>query len=141
VTDGPPGSRTLLIGEKTPAAPPPTPGVDLEVARRIWGDHHESFLKFLRLFAVKYEATAREVNDRLAEGDLASAGRICHRLAGSAGTVALPEVARLAKGVERLCAERRDPGPLATELEGALRAALAAIELIAPAPDGAQGSE
>jgi HPt (histidine-containing phosphotransfer) domain-containing protein len=141
VTVGPPESETLLIGGIAPAAPPPTPGVDLEVARRIWGDNHDSFLKFLRLFAVKYEGTAREVNDRLAEGNLASAGRICHKLAGSAGTMALTDVARLSRSVERLCAESRDPGPLAAELEGALRAALAAIELIAPAPAGAQGSE
>jgi HPt (histidine-containing phosphotransfer) domain-containing protein len=115
-------------------------GLDLETARRVWGDNEEGFRHFLRKFTATYGGVVRELSGSIARGDLESASRIGHKLAGSAGTMALPDVARLARQIERTCAEGREPDTLVEDLGEALETALASIarflaESAGPGPD------
>jgi PAS domain S-box-containing protein len=112
--------------------------IDLQRGIDIWGDV-DTYQLYLRKFAASFASCASEMKTRTADGDLAGAAGMAHKLAGAAANVALHTVAQLAMEAERQLAGHgsagdADYGLICNQLEEALLAALGDIAQLAPLP-------
>jgi len=110
-----------------------TPGLDVAVGLEAWGSK-DVYGKFLGKFAEQYEQTGSDILAHLLAGEPAPARTLAHKLRGSAGTLALTDVHRLAGELEALlsgadvsAASASDCKVKAAELDAALRIARRAI--------------
>jgi CheY-like chemotaxis protein len=85
------------------------------------------YRRLLGRFVELHGAAAQELSELLARGDRAAAAALAHQLKGAAGTLALPEVARIAAAMEQSLKTRSEPLPDLDALRHALDAAAAAI--------------
>jgi len=145
-----------LIGARGPCpaslrrgegAPERLPGLDIRLGLQRWGEA-AVYHQFLRKFAGTYADSTQTLAACLARGDPDEARALVHQLKGSAGNLALTELAAVAGEIERTLATGQDPQPALDRLSAVLDSALAAIahfavadEPTAPLPlrvDGAQ---
>jgi len=106
-----------------------TPGLDVAVGLEAWGSK-EVYGKFLGKFAEQYEKTGSEILAHIQAEELTQAKTLAHKLRGSAGTLALSDVHRLAGELEALLsgqAAASDCKVKAAELDAALHLARRAI--------------
>ena len=125
-------------------APPPTaaplpapakaPIIDTDRALEVWQDA-ELYHKVLRKFAAEYADCVDRLSVFQAKGDSAAIAALLHKLKGTAGSLALLELAQLAATMEHCTAAGHDLGPAIERLHAAFSATLTAIaELAQPAP-------
>ncbi|WP_050478302.1 response regulator [Herbaspirillum rhizosphaerae] len=110
-----------------------TPGLDVAVGLEAWGSK-DVYGKFLGKFAEQYGKTGSDILAHIQAGELAPARTLAHKLRGSAGTLALTDVHRLAGELEGLLsgadatpASASDCKVKAAELDAALSIARRAI--------------
>jgi CheY-like chemotaxis protein/HPt (histidine-containing phosphotransfer) domain-containing protein len=104
-------------------------GIDVAVGLEAWGSE-DVYRKFLGKFAEQYGKTGSDILAHLQAEDLAQAKTLAHKLRGSAGTLALIDVHRLAGELEGLlsgAASASDCTVKAAELDAALTIARRAI--------------
>jgi PAS domain S-box-containing protein len=100
-------------------------GIDVEVGLEAWGSE-ALYGKFLNKFAAQYEGTGLDILAHIEAVEMDQAKMLAHKLRGSAGTLALVEVHRLAGELEALLvaeASLSDCRIRATELDAALQMA------------------
>jgi len=114
-------------------APSATPGLDVDVGLEAWGSK-DVYAKFLGKFAEQYEKTGSDILAHIQANEPAQAKTLAHKLRGSAGTLALTDVHRLAGELEGLLSaadfsstSASDCKVKAAELDAALRIARRAI--------------
>src|SRR5450830_1236889 len=78
-----------------------TPGLDVDVGLEAWGSK-DLYAKFLCKFAEQYEKTGSDSLAHIQANEPAQAKTLAHKLRGSAGTLALTDVHRLAGELEGL---------------------------------------
>lgn len=106
-----------------------TPGLDVAVGMEAWGSK-DVYARFLGKFADQYEKTGSDILAQIQVDELAQAKTLAHKLRGSAGTLALTDVHRLAGELEALlsgAAGASDCKVKAAELDAALRIARRSI--------------
>ena len=104
-------------------------GIDVAVGLEAWGSA-DIYRKFLGKFAEQYGKTGSEILAHIHAGELAQAKTLAHKLRGSAGTLAVIDVQRLAGELEGLlsgAASASDCTVKAAELDAALTIARRAI--------------
>jgi PAS domain S-box-containing protein len=104
-------------------------GIDVAVGLEAWGSE-DVYRKFLGKFAEQYGKTGSEILAHLQAEEPAQAKTLAHKLRGSAGTLALIDVHRLAGELEGLlsgAASASDCTVKAAELDAALTIARRAI--------------
>ena len=73
--------------------------IDIAVGLEAWGST-ELYCKFLQQFSQQYGQTVIDIQAHIQTGDLSQAKILTHKLRGSAGTLALTQVYRLAGELE-----------------------------------------
>jgi len=104
-------------------------GIDVAVGLEAWGSE-DLYRKFLGKFAEQYGKTGSEILAHIHAGELPQAKTLAHKLRGSAGTLAVIDVQRLAGELEGLlsgAASASDCTVKAAELDAALTIARRAI--------------
>ncbi|WP_051516803.1 response regulator [Herbaspirillum sp. RV1423] len=104
-------------------------GIDVAVGLEAWGSE-ETYRKFLGKFAEQYGRTGSDILAYIQADELMQARTLAHKLRGSAGTLALTEVHRLAGELEGLLSgdgAAPDYKVKAAELDAALRIARRSI--------------
>ena len=104
-------------------------GIDVAVGLEAWGSE-DIYRKFLGKFAEQYGKTGSEILAHIQAEDLQQAKTLAHKLRGSAGTLAVIDVHRLAGELEGLlsgAASASDCKVKAAELDAALQIARRAI--------------
>ncbi len=115
------------------------PVIDVAAGLHIWGGM-ETYRHYLRKFAASFAATPATVHALLAQARASDAAAALHKLAGAAANVRLMPLSELAQGLERqLATSAPDPAALA-QLDAAIAAALAEIDLLAPPLAGADSA-
>ena len=114
-----------------PAAPQAETGahfgdIDLGAVREIWRDL-AVYRKFLAKFARDNADSMVRLHALLEQGDRKQAGALLHKLKGSAGNLALPELTRTAGSLERRLMEGGDPSAELTPLQAAFACAFRSI--------------
>ena len=134
-------------GGTAPAAPPDrgvaarTPVVDVTKALQIWQDV-EIYHKVLAKFATEYADCGERLEAFRANDDTAGSAALLHKLKGTAGSLALSEIATLAETAERALAAGEAVGASYERLRDALAETLAAIvAMVPPAPPPAASSD
>ena len=112
----------LTTNHATQAAAAPAPVIDIEVGLEAWGSV-DLYRKFLLQFAEQYGNTAEQIVTHLHAAETAPAKVLAHKLRGSAGTLALSEVHRLAGELEVLLVEQA-PSVTCQECASQLRQAV-----------------
>ncbi len=137
-----PGGRRTSFGAH-PAQQKPARGATpalLDVARGIvnWRDA-ATFRSYLEKFVDSHAADPERAAALIEAGDAVAAARIVHKLAGSAGTMALTALAREAAALEGALKVGAAPPALVDELQVRMRDTLAAVAayLASPAASGA----
>ncbi|MBW8893415.1 MAG: response regulator, partial [Burkholderiales bacterium] len=105
-------------------AGPPFEDIDLGAVREIWRDL-AAYRKFLAKFARDNTDSMAQLHGLLKQGDRKQAGALLHKLRGSAGNLALPELASIAGHLEHRLIEGVDPvtelAPLQAAFDRAFR--------------------
>jgi signal transduction histidine kinase/CheY-like chemotaxis protein/HPt (histidine-containing phosphotransfer) domain-containing protein len=114
-----------------PAAPPPAAGdtfegIALDDAARIWRDL-AVYRRFLAKFARDNTGSMEQLRLLLEQGNAKLAGALLHKLKGSAGNLALPELTHVAGRLERQLMEGGDVLATLGPLQDAFTRACAAI--------------
>ena len=105
-------------------------GIDVAVGLEAWGSE-DIYRKFLGKFAEQYGKTGSEILAHIQADELPQAKTLAHKLRGSAGTLAVIDVHRLAGELEGLlsgAASASDCTVKAAELDAALTIARRAID-------------
>jgi PAS domain S-box-containing protein len=108
-------------------------GIDVAVGLEAWGSE-DIYRKFLGKFAEQYGKTGSDILAHIQADELPQAKTLAHKLRGSAGTLAVIDVHRLAGELEGLlsgAASASDCTVKAAELDAALTIARRAISLYA----------
>jgi HPt (histidine-containing phosphotransfer) domain-containing protein len=87
-----------------------------------------AYQRFLRKFVQEYADSVA----LLSAANKTEGARFAHKLKGVAGTLALPEVAALARELEQVLQTDENPAASLMSLQLALQTALASIERYAP---------
>ncbi|MFJ9535055.1 response regulator [Herbaspirillum sp. NPDC101396] len=124
-------SATVGMGTAavSPASAQDLSGIDVAVGLEAWGSE-DIYRKFLGKFAEQYGKTGSDILAHLQAEELPQAKTLAHKLRGSAGTLALIDVHRLAGELEGLlsgAASASDCRVKAAELDAALTIARRAI--------------
>ncbi len=117
-------------GAARSATAPDLSGIDVAVGLEAWGSE-DIYRKFLSKFAEQYGKTGSEILAHIHAGELSQAKTLAHKLRGSAGTLAVIDVQRLAGELEGLlsgAASASDCTVKAAELDAALTIAGRAID-------------
>ncbi len=114
--------------------PSDLPPFDLAAALRRVNGKRPFLARLLREFAEKFANAAMTLRAQLAEGAPADAERLAHTLAGVAGTLEVPPLARAAKALELALRDRRfdEADGLIAALEAELAPAVAAAATLGP---------
>jgi len=118
-----------------PASEPDLPGLAVEHGLKIWRKP-EVYRQYLRKFALDYADSAQA----MAAADRSEAAALAHKLKGTAGNLALDEVAALAGEVDQALRAGADPADDLARLQAALDTALASIERYAPPGSDAENA-
>jgi len=111
------------------AMPAAGPGIDIAVGLEAWGSA-ALYSKFLLQFSQQYGQTVIDIQAHIRAGELMQGKVLVHKLRGSAGTLALTDVYRLAGELEILLAggaTAADCESTVVELAAALQTAQHAI--------------
>ena len=141
-TDAPAQEGQLARVAADPGQAPTLPGFDLPTLVRMVGDPTEAHA-LLRELADTVRDDADAIAQALARGETAEAGRVAHRLKGTAGNLRAMELSAAAARLEAELQAGQDPGPALDALRQAHAEALARIAgLPVPptAPDAATGT-
>lgn len=101
---------------------PELPGIALDAGLASWKDE-TIYRRYLRKFACDYAGSVHDI----ARADLAPACALAHKLQGAAASLALVQVALLARQVQQVLRSQSDPVAALAALQGALDTALASI--------------
>lgn len=110
------------LPQGTQAPQPDSPGLDVETGLAAWGSP-DIYGQFLSRFAQQYGETGSDILARVRAGELGQAGKLVHKMRGSAGTLAVVHVHRLAGELELMLSGGAAPADLeakAAELHAAL---------------------
>jgi len=103
------------------------PGLAVGRGAVIWKDV-AVYQQYLRKFASDY----RDSVNTMAQADPAMAATLAHKLTGSAGNLALTELAAMAAEADGVLRARKDPGAVLAKLQETMEIALASIQRFAP---------
>ena len=109
------------------ATEPQAPAMDLERGRRTFRDE-AVYARILSGFVKTHGQTGHAMAACLAAGDVPGVAALAHKLKGAAGSLALPEVARIATAIDQSIKDGHEPSPSPAALQAALDAATLAIE-------------
>jgi len=109
------------------AAGPSLPGIDTVRGLLIWGDDITQFRRYLQLFTDTYAEAGRTIAANCAAGDMAAAKTLAHKLSGTAGSLALPEVERAAREIDAALQAGQFLSALADALQAALDTVVASL--------------
>jgi CheY-like chemotaxis protein len=103
------------------------PGIALDAGLANWKDE-AIYRRYLRKFARDYAGSVHDI----ARADIAPACALAHKLQGAAASLALVQVALLARQAQQVLRSQADPVAALAALQGALDTALASIAHYAP---------
>jgi len=112
------------------------PVLDVELGLRLWKDA-DVYRSYLRRFA---DNVPKLVSD-LSTADARTCAALAHKLKGSAGNLALPDVAHCAGELDRVCEQGADPQQYKAGLKVALDTVVKSIDRYAPAPVASEAAE
>ncbi len=112
------------------------PGLDVKRGLSLWKDA-TVYGTYLRRFASNVPQLLADIST--AESSAGAA--LAHKLKGSAGSLALPDIAHCAGELERRCEEGADAQQCKADLKVALNTAVQSIERYAPAPAASEPAE
>ncbi|PRC94343.1 PAS domain S-box protein [Solimicrobium silvestre] len=131
-------SDTHNINDATPAEranielPTDLPVIDIAKGLQIW-PNLQTYRDYLRRFVKGYGNTINVINASLVNDDRPGAAALVHKLAGVAGSMAMPTTYRLAIEAERVLASEYDATLILGRLDDALKQVIVAIDRFAPA--------
>ena len=128
--DTDPGNPTQTE-QAHPELPSDLSVIDIAKGLQIW-PNLQTYREYLRRFVETYGNTIGIVNSSLASGDRPVAAALVHKLAGVAGSMAMPAAHRLAVEAERILASEYDATLILGRLDDALMQVVAAIDRFAP---------
>ena len=139
-----------LVGPRQAAAPLVAAGpapragggaerIAFDEAAKVWRDL-DVYRRFLAKFARDNADSMAQLRRLLEQGHAKQAGAVLHKLKGSAGNLALPELARTAGSLERRLLEGGDALAELATLEQAFSRACEAIAAYTAEPQGAGGA-
>lgn len=120
-------------GEAGPRAPAPLPqlaGIDLPLGLSNWGSGAAAwrrYQKYLHKFSASYALAGRHIAAALQQNDTESAAATAHKLFGTAATLALQDVAALARQIDDAIANDERPLLQAQALQQAIDVVLRSI--------------
>ncbi|GGE98758.1 hypothetical protein GCM10011611_00340 [Aliidongia dinghuensis] len=114
-----------------PAAIERAPIIDIQKALGIWQEP-EIYHKVLAKFATEYADCLDRLDAFRTKGDEAATAALLHKLKGTAGSLVLTEIAKLAATAEAATADGADIGPTYDRLRTVLAETLEAISVLAP---------
>jgi len=114
---------------------PEIPGIDTQTALRRTGGNLRRYLSLLRRFAESQVGATEQIRAALNARDSAAAQRIAHSLKGAAANLGANALAAAAGGAETAIKTESEVEPALTEMDGVLRAAVAAIETALPSAE------
>ena len=110
-----------------PSEPTPAPQViDLDRARATFSKV-SSYRRILSLFLQSYGGIGEEMLDLLSRGEIGAIAAIAHNIKGSAGSLGLTEVARIATEIDRHIKNGEPPDRQIQDFQPAIRSAADAI--------------
>ena len=101
--------------------------IDRVKGLEIWNDA-ASYQQFLHRFVTVYQGAVALMQSQLQQSDRLAARALAHKLVGVAANMALPETLACARELDRVLQTDIDPAAQLTQLEGALRRAVSAIQ-------------
>ena len=128
----PPAAPSSLAATPPPATLPLLPGIDLPQGLANWGSDDAAFRKYqkyLHKFANSYARGGEQILAALQTGDNEQAGALAHKLFGSSATLALQQVATLARGIDEAIGRSEQPLQQAQMLQTAIDEAIRSIRL------------
>jgi two-component system sensor histidine kinase/response regulator len=134
------GAAARADARPAPMAPPTSvhgiAGLDTQLGLKRMMGKEPLYLAMLRRFATGHKSLASQVQDALADGDLATAERLAHTTKAVAGTVGATVIQDLAEALETALREYHPPVDVQrrlSELEQPLATLVAALETRLPA--------
>jgi len=121
-----PDCRAAVSAAPLPGQAPGRPLLAAETGLEDWGDP-EVYARYLRRFAETYGSVDHDLEALLADGDRPAATKLAHTLKGTAGSLALLDLAHVAEQLERTLKDGADCRDPLENLRSALPATLEAV--------------
>jgi len=130
------GTMTLVHTapeKKSPTTPSSKDVIDIAFGLSQWKSR-QTFYGRLRKFAAEYAGFAEDIAENMEGGDVQKVSFALHQLKGTAGILAMAEVAAQAERLGRIVHDGGDPRPSLPEFRESMDSALAAITALVAVP-------